>query len=407
MKKYNIITLGSSGSGKTVFLASLFKQLSTQGEYGFFLDVDNPLQRKLLNTYYTEIIAGDTWPKGTQEITDWTFTCCVKTKDLSVHQACQFVYKDYPEKMFSGIAADESPELNIDLQREVDEADAVLAILDGQQILSLLQGNDDKLFQIWLLKELPAILNLLQKCKKIPVHFIISKWDLIINKGGFDLSDVRYKLLKKVPEFKNVVKQRNDAKCPVRIIPVSSLGMNFATFKDGEMKKLSGEVPQPFYIEVPLSCVLIDNLQIEINHIQEKHREISQRKTEVLHKFSLIEQVNQLVSNTVLNVAANAGRNLLPDKYNFDNDTLNKLLNLTDKGIQQVEQKVQRTRQEVAKAKAEAARESEKLRRQKEDSLKKVTNEETALQHIIDSFLRIRDNLHRDYPESDLGGAGV
>ncbi|MFQ4141138.1 ATPase/DNA packaging protein [Chlorogloeopsis sp. ULAP02] len=92
MKKYSIMTLGPSGSGKTVFLASLFKQLSTQGEYGFFLDVEDSLQRKLLNTYYTEIITGETWPKGTQEIKDWTFTCCVKTKDLSVHLG---IYRSY------------------------------------------------------------------------------------------------------------------------------------------------------------------------------------------------------------------------------------------------------------------------------------------------------------------------
>ncbi|MDM9380809.1 hypothetical protein QUB80_08840 [Chlorogloeopsis sp. ULAP01] len=407
MKKYSIMTLGPSGSGKTVFLASLFKQLSTQGEYGFFLDVEDSLQRKLLNTYYTEIITGETWPKGTQEIKDWTFTCCVKTKDLSVHQACQFIYKDYPGKMLSEIAADESAEFNIDFQSEIDEADAVLAILDGQQILSLLKGSDDKLLQIWLQKELPNMLYLIQKCKKIPVHFIISKWDLIDNQGGFDLSDVRYRLLRKVPEFKNVVKQRNDANCPVRLIPVSSVGMNFAIFQDGEMKKSTDTTPQPFQVEVPLSCVLIDGLQIEINQIKAKHHEILQRKTEVLPKFSFLEQVNQFVSDTFLNLVATTGRHLLPEKYKFDNDTLNKLLNITEKGIQQVEQKVEKSRQEVAKAKAEAARESEKLRRQREESLRKVTNEETALKHIIESFIDIREKLHRDYPESDLGGAGV
>ena len=310
--------------------------------------------------------------------------------------------------MLSDIAEDESTDFTIDWQREIEEADAILALLDGQQILNLLKGSEDKLHQKWLLTQLPSVLQLIQRChKKIPIHFIITKWDLIANQGGFDLSDVRYRLLKKSSEFKNIVKQRNDAKCPVRLIPVSSVGMNFAIFQDGVMKKLSGAVPQPFHVEVPLSCVLLDGLQLEINYIEQKQREILQRKTEVLPKFSFLEQVNQFVSDTVLSVAATTARSLLPEKYKFDNETLDKLLKITDKGIQQVEQQVHKTREEVAKAKAEAAKETEKLRRQQQESLKQVTNEETALKHIIDSFIEIRNYLDKDYPESDLGGAGL
>lgn len=38
MENYKILTLGTSGAGKTVFLASMFKALSTQGEEGFPID---------------------------------------------------------------------------------------------------------------------------------------------------------------------------------------------------------------------------------------------------------------------------------------------------------------------------------------------------------------------------------
>jgi WD40 repeat protein len=37
MKTYKIITLGASGSGKTVFLASMFKALGIQVDHGFYL----------------------------------------------------------------------------------------------------------------------------------------------------------------------------------------------------------------------------------------------------------------------------------------------------------------------------------------------------------------------------------
>lgn len=60
MKNYNIITLGPSGAGKTVFLASLFKALSIQGEHGFFLEVEDSTKQNLLNKTYTELVSGET-----------------------------------------------------------------------------------------------------------------------------------------------------------------------------------------------------------------------------------------------------------------------------------------------------------------------------------------------------------
>ncbi|MDB9451995.1 hypothetical protein [Dolichospermum circinale] len=45
MKSYKIVALGASGAGKTVFLSSLYKELSTQGKYGFYVDVENLIFR--------------------------------------------------------------------------------------------------------------------------------------------------------------------------------------------------------------------------------------------------------------------------------------------------------------------------------------------------------------------------
>ena len=240
----------------------------------------------------------------------------------------------------------------------------------------------------------------------VPVHFIISKWDLIENVGGFDLSDVRHKL-NKLEEFKNVVKMRNEAKCPLRLIPVSSVGMDFAFLHDGVMRKRSGAMPCPFQVEVPLSCVLIDGLKVELDKIRERQQQVVRQSTDVLPKFGLLEQVNQLLTNTVLAFSAKAVRSLLLDKYQFDNETLQKLINLTDKKVSVVEKQVRQTQEEVAKVKAEAVRESEQLRLQKEESLKKVNSEATALNYIIERFVAIQQKLDREYPESNLGGSGV
>jgi GTPase SAR1 family protein len=403
MKNYKIITLGPSGSGKTVFLSSMFKQLSTQGDYGFFLEVENTQQRQLLNTHYGEIITGEEWPAGTRGINELTFTCCVKTKDLSTYRACKFIYKDY-----AGSAVTEQEEQGIlfDIQSEVDQADVVLAILDGQKILNLLQGTDQTAVNRWLLKDLTTMLQLIQRCKTIPVHFIVSKWDLIENVGSFDLSDVRHKL-NKLEEFKNVVKQRNDAKCPLRLIPVSSVGMDFAVLYDGIVRKKAGAIPRPYQVEVPLACVLIDGLTVELNQAREHRKKVDEQSTKVSPKFGFLDQVNQLLANTVLDPTAKVGRALLPDKYKFNNEIMQKLIDAMGQTVSAAEEKAKRTKQEVIKVKAAAAIESERLRLQKEESLKKVNSEETALNHIVERFISIQQKLDRDYPESNLGGSGV
>ena len=97
MKTFKILALGPSGSGKTVFLASIFKALGIQGEQGFYLHVDDPYQRKMLNAIYTEILIGELWPRGTRysEISEWQFVCRVKNPDLDSFNACTFVYYDY------------------------------------------------------------------------------------------------------------------------------------------------------------------------------------------------------------------------------------------------------------------------------------------------------------------------
>lgn len=109
MNNYNIITLGPSGAGKTVFLASLFKSLSIQGEHGFFLEVEDNKKQTFLNKIYTEVISGETWPRGTMrgEVTQWVFTCCVKTQDLSKHPACKFTYFDYAGGLLTDLDPDE------------------------------------------------------------------------------------------------------------------------------------------------------------------------------------------------------------------------------------------------------------------------------------------------------------
>jgi hypothetical protein len=412
MNNYNIITLGASGSGKTVLLASLFKLLSIQGEHGFFIEIENSQKRNYLNNIYTEIISGETWPHGTKgEVTQWTFTCCVKTPDISSYPACQFTYFDYAGGLLTDAIEKEEQE---DFHKKVNDADAVLVIIDGLKVLDFMQDNDinNKDVLVFLTRDLPSILQVADDYKKdTPVHFIISKWDLLATRN-YTLLEVRHRLLEKVPEFRNVVHSRNKANCPVRLIPVSSVGMGFATLQpDGQMKKNPGTIPHPFQVEVPLACVLIDGLysqlQSQINRLKIEQKEISQKPTEVKSKFDFIDQVEQFFSSTVLPLSTGIIRQFLPDKYKFDNNTLKNLIEVTESGVEKIDLEVKKTQDEIAKKKEEAAQETEKRRREQAELLKQVKNEETALNYTVNIFIDIKKKLDQEFPASDLKGVGV
>ncbi|KYC42284.1 hypothetical protein WA1_20115 [Scytonema hofmannii PCC 7110] len=413
LKNYKIITLGSSGAGKTVFLASMFKQLSTPGDLGFFLEVEDSQKEKLLTNIYWELASGETWPRGTRgEIAKWTFTCCVNAPNLSKYPVCQFTYIDYAGGLLTDLAAEEEEDNSFDFHKEVPNADAVLVILDGVKILSFMQATDLNQGDVGALlqKDLPIIMRQLNGCKRdTPVHFIISKWDLV--ESNYSLLAVRNRLLEKVPEFQRIVSNRKEAGCPIRLIPVSSIGMHFATLQpDGRMQKNPGVIPSPFHVEVPLACVLVDGMQShfdsEISELKGEQGKIRQKPTQVKPDVNILDKMNQVVAKTVP-FSATVIRQILPDKQKINNNTLQKVIDLTEKTVHYVERNAQRKREEIAKKEDEAAKETERLRRLQKESLKKVENEETALSYAVEVFKGIQEKLVKDFPASDLRGAGV
>ncbi|MDZ8184162.1 MAG: hypothetical protein RMX96_04770 [Nostoc sp. ChiSLP02] len=264
MNNYSIITLGSSGSGKTIFLASLFKVFSIQGKFGFSLDTQDRTKRITLNKIYHDLTTGEEWPSGTKNISEWVFTGYVNNSEISKIPAFKITYIDYKGGLITDQESSESEKeyggYN-DLETYVKEADAVLGILDGQKLLYFMQDLTSNVVLRWLNQDLPALMQIVDKCNKyIPVHFIITKWDLL--EGSYSLADVKNRLLDKVPEFHNVVENRIKVGCPVRLIPVSSLGKGFAVLQsNGQMKKVSANPPHPINVEFPLAFALTDKLQ--------------------------------------------------------------------------------------------------------------------------------------------------
>lgn len=265
MKNFNIITLGSTGAGKTVFLASIFKQLAVQGgKFDFFLEVPDTKESNFLTNVYDTLITKEVWPEGTRRdnISKWVFTCCVKN-DFDIYRACQFTYWDY-----AGVMITDYQKNDLDFKKNVQDKtyDAVLAILDGVQVCNLMENKD---VRSWLLRDVTNIALIIQSCGEIPVHFIISKYDVLYNKGH-KLQEIRKCLLEKSEEFKRVVEQRKGRQL-VRLIPVSSVGMTFATLQsDGKMEKNINIIPEPYNLEIPLTYVMTDPLNKQLQNLPKR-----------------------------------------------------------------------------------------------------------------------------------------
>jgi hypothetical protein len=383
---YTVIMLGQRGSGKTVYLSSLYKKLSTQGELGFFLEVDSAEKRKKLKNIYTQLALEEKWPKATQvkELSEWTFTCQVQTPELPIYSACQFIYLDYAGGLLTDELGEDNENIDSELEEKIKDADALVALLDGQRICELIRGQKSGLR--WSINDLPNILTIMQKTDK-PIHFVISKWDIV--KDHYTLEEIRDRLFQ-IEEFKNLVKLRTQQKTPMRLIPVSSVGMGFAELQsDGSMKK-TGNLPIPYQVEMPLACILPDMIKKTLEELIKKKEQEQQQDISVKPNLSFWDRLKKVVGGTVKTVVQSA-QDFLPRKYKFAANLLENFIDFIDDIEKSVEEK--------EKA---AQRREEELKIKKAETIKAVESEETALNHVVTCFLSIANQLEINYPNSTL-----
>ena len=374
-KTYKIMTLGASGAGKTVFLASMFRELSTNRKtYGFNLDIEDQ-KETLLNNIYTNIVDGESWPRGTTTIKEWTFTCFVKNPHLDNYQACKFTYVDYAGGLLTDIKEEDT-----EFKDLVKKANTLLCLLDGRKILALMNNDNKSIIKSFVKQDLPSIIYWTKKCI-VPIHFVISKWDLLENR--FSLKQIRDRLLR-INKFQELIRIRNNAGSPVRLIPVSSVGLNFATLQaDGSMKK-KGVMPKPYQAEVPIACVLPDGVKAKLNEMTEERKQIENKNIDNQSVALKILKFARPVADIALEIALDKIIPL-PDEYRFSKPILNKIDDVFFSRF---------IRHEQGKL--------DKLRQERDKSLQQVKDEETALNHAIDSFLYIGEKFEQDFPESNL-----
>ncbi|MBW4445609.1 MAG: ATP-binding protein [Spirirestis rafaelensis WJT71-NPBG6] len=386
MTTYKIIIVGSRGAGKTLLLASMHHQLFQPGKYQIFLECDDKntvthsdgrqmTPRQLLVERYAKLAdPSKDFEPGTVDIEEWHFRCKVQI-GFKEFTACDFLYLDYA-------GGDINKSNNPKLTQYLDEADILLPLLNGETILSLMRGEQDGYKN--LLEDLGNMLPKM-RTKVNPVHFVISKWDIL--EGEFSLQEVKDRLLEE-ETFSNFVKNRLRSNSSVRLIPVSAVGMEFAELQDGKMIKIPKGRLKPYQVEMPLACVLPDRVKSELQQIIDRKKNINNKPIDTSTEVGFWNSLLETVGNATEWFRQEIVPELPPEIRGLSNDILKKCV-------------------EAAKAGAQQTREQQEARiiKQKDDmekSLQAVKDEETALAHAIDVFLAMQTQLDRDFPASQF-----
>ncbi len=255
-----LVALGVSGSGKTVFLASLFHALHVPlGERPYFLATDAAARIALSGVLREVSDPARPWPAGTMvgETRSFGFDCLARN-GVGWAPVLRINYLDYAGELLEQARGEDSAALG-DLEARINRADAVLGMLDGRRILQYLRG--DPAGRTYLTAVVQPLLGIMATARN-PVYLLVTKWDLVRGFGEpADASDntrldhVRQALLS-LPQVSGLVQMRSI----VRLIPVSSVGPDFATYDtaSGRVAKRSDGTLRPVNVDVPIAAVLPD-----------------------------------------------------------------------------------------------------------------------------------------------------
>ncbi|MET7397756.1 hypothetical protein ABZS66_30135 [Dactylosporangium sp. NPDC005572] len=258
-----VVALGISGAGKTVFLAGLFHELHVPiDDRPYFLRTEAADRVRLSGVLRQVSDARQPWPAGTAvaQTRKYTFDCMARAMDEWV-PVLRVRYLDYAGEVLEEALGDDGAALR-ELESEVDRADAVLGMLDGRQILRYLVGDPGG--TAYLVAAIQPMIGMMVAGRS-PIYLVLTKWDIVRGFGEpADADDnarlelVRHALFA-LPQLQGLVDVRNI----VRLIPVSAVGPDFARFdpESGRIDKRQDGRFRPQHVEVPLAAVVPDLLK--------------------------------------------------------------------------------------------------------------------------------------------------
>ena len=380
-----VAILGLSSSGKTTYLASMFRKLSVQSkDIGFYIDCDNETQRQELNELYRKLLIPEEEIPKTQvadKIVIRPFTFYVRNGNAKF-PALRIEYADYAGEFLNVSTVDNSAFISY-----LRSADVVLVMISGKKIYEYLSQES----LVGLDDEITNIIQLLNDYAlgEHPVHFLITMWDLFENTDA-QLKKIKDTLLE-FPMFQSFLERAQETNLRVRLIPVSSYGFNFAELKDGQMQKILGGKPNPVYMEVPLVCTFRDSFEQLLKNAKEEMIRLAHMPKPIVQiKFGWGDFLKDLLAS-IAKLGLRFIRGVLPKS--FDNISDEYLL-LAIENLEKGEQRRKDRRQEELQA------EYERLLLAQQKALKLVADEATAKESVLRSCDKIILRLEEQFPSS-------
>jgi hypothetical protein len=260
---FRVVALGVSGSGKTVFLASMFHRLHVRSPGGTYHLETSAAQRVALSQVFRQVTdAGEPWPRGTQvgETREFTFDC-VAFHDGAKHTLLHINYLDYAGELLESEQEAGSHAL-ADLEERIGQAHALLGMIDGYRLLKYLRGEPDG--HAYLRSAVQPMIGLMAGAV-CPIHFLVTKWDVVRGFGEPPgaAEDTRLRLVRDaLVEGAQIDALADAAGRPrriVRLIPVSAVGADFVHLDaHGNNVKQPRAALRPANLELPLSAVIPD-----------------------------------------------------------------------------------------------------------------------------------------------------
>lgn len=260
VSQFKLLALGTRGAGKTVFLSALFNQLKTINDSFYVITTDPASRAKLLNTYnmIKGVEAG--WPEGSREPIRYEFAAHYPGPSGNVH-IFDFNYVDFPGRFVLSdtgqkeFVADDTKG-QFDVQVEVDKTHSLIVLIDGVVVLQRIRQANEEGRNVE--DEIDDMIDLVNRCARRPVQFVITKSDVLANISLDKIRDI----LMESRKFRNLIKQRQKTNVPTRLVKVSAVGDDFADRDPltGVMIKRRGGRAEPYNLDIVMSFAVTDTL---------------------------------------------------------------------------------------------------------------------------------------------------
>ncbi|WP_328330689.1 caspase family protein [Kribbella sp. NBC_00382] len=260
---FRVVALGVAGSGKTVYLSSMFHTVNvpTPGR-SYFLET-NAAHRVYLSKVFDEVSdTSEPWPRGTRtgETRELAFDCVSFDAGIR-HTVFRISYLDYAGELLESEQEAGSTALS-DLETRIRGAHGLLCMLDGYRVLQYLRNEPAG--RRYFRSQIQPMTGIMAGAS-CPIHFVLTKWDLVRGFGepvdadeNTRLNLVRNALLE-TAHLRALIETHTFENRVIRLIPVSAVGPHFAQMdQQGHVLKLPGGEVEPANVEVPLTAILPD-----------------------------------------------------------------------------------------------------------------------------------------------------